>query len=203
MRIVLASSSKRRIELLRKFVSDLIVIPPSTSEIILNDPIKTVYENSKNKVLSVYDKTPHNSIIIGADTVVYNSEVGVIGKPASLAEARSILEKLRGKTHLVITGVYTLSKPDRRPYFFYEKSLVKFRDFSDEELSLYIASLEPLGKAGGYAIQGLASIFVEEIRGDFFNIVGLPISKLYRVLKRVYGIDLLEYAVRDRVVAKR
>ncbi|OYT40314.1 MAG: septum formation protein Maf [Desulfurococcales archaeon ex4484_58] len=200
--LVLASQSKRRIEILKKFIYDLVIIKPEYEEALLDDPIETVYMNSRGKVYSVLNKAPPNSIVIGVDTVIYDPEHGVIGKPSSIVEARNILWKLRGKWHSVYSGVYIVRKNDQREYFFHEETRVKFRMFSHDELEKYLSTLEPLGKAGGYAIQELGSLLVEEIHGDFYNVIGLPITKLYIILKEQFGFDLLEYYLGSLIVKR-
>ena len=188
--LILASSSKRRIELLKRFVKYLIVIPPRYDEVLLNDPIETIYANSRGKTYSVYDDAPGDSVIIGVDTIIHHPRYGVVGKPVDLEDARRILKLLSGNIHSVYTGVFLVDKPRKKEYFFHVVTYVKFYELSEEEIDIYLSTGEPLGKAGGYAIQENAMLFVEWIMGDFYNVIGLPIARLYRVLKSVYGIDL-------------
>ncbi len=199
--LVLASTSKRRIELLKRLGIEFMVIPPTASEIVREDPVETVLLNAKNKALSVISRAPEGSVIVAADTVIYSSETGIIGKPSTLIEAEEILEKLRGKWHSVYTGVYIVEKDVLRYSYFVEETRVKFRMFGKDELRKYLSSLEPLGKAGGYAIQGLGLFLVETIVGDFYNVVGIPLQRLYIELRK-FGIDLLEEAVRKIVIRK-
>lgn len=199
--LVLASTSQRRIELLKKLGIEFIVIPPSVSEIMREDPVETVLLNARNKALNVISKSPEGSVIVAADTVIYSREIGVIGKPSTLIEAEEILGKLRGKWHSVYTGVYIVEKVTLRYTRFVEETRVKFRMFSEDELRKYLSSLEPLGKAGGYAIQGLGLFLVETIVGDFYNVVGIPLQRLYIELRK-FGIDLLGEAVRRIAIRK-
>ncbi|ADI31206.1 Maf family protein [Staphylothermus hellenicus] len=200
--LVLASSSQRRIELLRRLGADFIVIPPRITEKIYNDPAKTVLENAFSKASYALEYAPENSVIIGMDTVIFSRELGVIGKPATIDEANHILKLLRGKWHSVYTGAYVIEKNSLRYKSFIEETRVKMRNFSDEELTLYISSLEPLMKAGGYAIQGLGALLIETIVGDYYNVVGIPITRLYITLKKYFGVDLLREAVKKRVLGK-
>jgi len=188
--LVLASASVRRIKLLKKFVDNLVVVSPNYVEVLLDDPVETVYRNSRGKVYSVLDSVSRDSIVIGVDTVVYHPSFGVIGKPSNLDDAREILRKLNGRIHSVYSGVYIVDKSSDRETFFYVVTHVKFHRLNHDEIEEYVASGEPLGKAGAYAIQERGMLFIEWIMGDFYNVVGLPISRLYRVLKSVYGFDL-------------
>ena len=119
-------------------------------------------------------------MIIAADTVViYENQI--LGKPKSEEDAFRMLRLLSGKTHCVITGCCLLL--GKKKILFSEKSDVTFFDLTDEEISSYIASKEPFGKAGAYAIQGQGSLFIKRIVGDYYNIVGLPIASLYQNIK--------------------
>ncbi|MEM2262562.1 MAG: Maf family protein, partial [Ignisphaera sp.] len=107
--IVLASNSLRRIELFRKMGIDVVAIAPNVEEVIyVGDPFRTVLENSKRKVLSVFNRAPHNSMIIGVDTAIFNPMIGVIGKPKTIEEAERMLMSFSGKYHMVIGGVTLL-----------------------------------------------------------------------------------------------
>ena len=197
--LVIASTSRRRIELLRRLGVDFIVIPPKTFEETHSDPYTTVRENAARKALSVLEEAPRGSIIVGADTVIYSRELGVIGKPRSLAEAEEILWMLRGRWHTVLTGVFIIDRESLKSSVFVEETRVKMRSYSREELRAYLATMEPIGKAGAYAIQGIGLFLVESIVGDYYNVVGLPVTRLYLELRR-YGIDLLGEVVRKRVL---
>ncbi len=197
--IVLASKSPRRKWILEQYGVKPLIIEPNTVEKKLDDPYETVKLNARNKALSVLYIAPRNSVIISADTVIYEPTLGVIGKPKTLVEAEEILWSLRGRWHTVITGVFIIDRDNLSYTVFTEETRVKMRNYSREELRLYLTSLEPLGKAGGYAIQGLGAFLVETIVGDYYNVVGLPITRLYLELKR-FGVDLLELSVRKSVV---
>ncbi len=197
--LVLASSSPRRAELLRKYVSRLVIIKPKIVEKIYDDPYKTVLINSREKALSVLYEAPPRAVIIGADTIIYSKQYGIIGKPRSMNEAAEILLKLRGKWHSVITGVTIIDVDTLATSSFTAETSVKLRDFTEQELHEYLATMEPMGKAGAYAIQGIGALLVETIVGDFYNVVGLPLSRLYVELRK-YGINLLNESLKKKVV---
>ena len=198
--LVLASSSPRRAELLRKYVSRrLVIIKPKIVEKIYDDPYKTVLINSREKALSVLHEAPPRAVIIGADTIIYSKQYGIIGKPRSMNEAAEILLKLRGKWHSVITGVTIIDVDTLATSSFTTETSVKLRDFTEQELHEYLATMEPMGKAGAYAIQGIGALLVEIIVGDFYNVVGLPLSRLYVELRK-YGINLLNESLKKKVV---
>ncbi len=202
--LVLASSSPRRINLLKKLGIDFLVVRPRyVEEIFEGDPSDIVIQNSRNKVLSVISSDlPEESIVVGADTLIVDEYGRIYGKPLSVNRAFGILRTLRGKWHSVVTGVTVFDIESNSIESFVVSTKVKMRMFSDEELRLYIASLEGIDKAGGYAIQGLGSLLIEEIRGDPFNVVGLPLSRLYEVLLK-YGLNLLEVGVKNKIARAR
>ena len=117
-----------------------------------------------------------------------------MGKPRDVSVARDYLRRLSGRVHRVITGLAIIDAGSGKEVYDYEVTEVKFRELSDKEIELYVSSGEPLDKAGAYGIQGFACLFVEWIRGDFYNIVGLPLFKL-SLLLREFGVDLLELAI--------
>jgi len=151
------------------------------------DPSTRAVENASRKVESVAADHPH-SIIIGADTIVVLGGK-ILGKPWSLTEARDMLRSLRGAAHTVITGLVVLDTDTVRKESKVVETRVFMRDIQDDELEAYLSSGEPLGKAGGYAIQGSGAVFVERVEGCFFNVVGLPVPALYDILK-VFGVSI-------------
>ncbi len=199
-KLVLATKSPRRIALLKELGIDFLVIKPRTYESIHRaQPRSIVLDNARRKAYSVLDSVPYNAVVVAADTIIVDDSNRVYGKPSSLSEAARILKILRGKWHRVLTGVYIVDVPDRLEDFFISETKVKLRNFSDKELEVYLSSLESLDKAGAYALQGIGRFLVEEIIGDPYNVVGLPLSKLYEVLLK-HGIDLLKMAVMKKVV---
>ena len=176
--IVLASASPRRKELLSLISNDFEVKPSDADETLPNgiSPKDAVEKLSFIKADYINDG---KSIIIGADTVVCIDNK-ILGKPKDENDALKMLKALSGKWHSVFTGV-TIIQGDTVKTFSVE-SKVLFYDLTDNEIINYIAHGEPMDKAGAYGIQGKGSLFVKEINGDYFNIVGLPIGKLNREL---------------------
>lgn len=179
--LILASKSPRRIELLKLGGYNYEIIPALSEE--KTDPALTPYETAVSlacqKAREVSEKHK-NDTVIGADTiVVYDGEI--MGKPANKADAFRMLKKLSGNTHSVITGV-CIRKEDRE-ISFYEETKVQFYPLSDEEINGYIATGEPMDKAGAYGIQKKGSLLVKKIDGDYFNVVGLPLSRFVREYK--------------------
>ena len=183
MRIVLASASPRRIELLKKTgIKDFIVIADTSDEIITPGltPEEQVIALSLKKTQNVAKICNIDDIVIAADTLVYLDDEP-LGKPNSELDAKSMLKKLSGRMHSVYTGVAIIK--ENQHILFSEKTDVHFRKISDTEMSTYVETGEPMDKAGSYAAQGHAAIFIERIDGDFFNVVGLPICRLTIILK--------------------
>jgi septum formation protein len=180
---VLASLSPRRQELLKLLLADFEVVPSHVDESILvgETPEPLVARLAREKALAVQARYP-SAKIIGADTVVVRDEE-ILGKPASLEDARSMLRKLSGGTHQVLTGVCLLHL--NAALVECSTTEVTFAHLTDPEIETYLQSGEPLDKAGAYAIQGLAARFVERIDGCYFNVVGLPVPRLYQMMKRL------------------
>lgn len=181
--IILASASSRRVDLLKDAGIDFKVIPSKVEESI--DTKLSPSENAMNvalkKAKEVYSNNP-GTIVVAADTiVVLNNEI--FGKPKDEEDAFNMLSALSGKKHDVITGVAIIH--DDKEDVFYSKTAVKFKELSESVINDYIATKEPFGKAGGYAIQGLGKEIVETYEGDFLTIVGLP---LMDVVKRLNAI---------------
>ena len=190
MDIILASSSPRRKEILGNTNLKFKIIKSNIDEVILSkeSPYQVVmrlaYEKSMDIAYSNKDK-----LIIGADTVVCLDDV-ILGKPKDEIEAIEMIKKLSGKTHQVITGISLINLDANKKIIDYVVSYVKFKKLSHEDVIDYIQTNESLDKAGAYGIQGYGALLVEEIKGDYFNIVGLPISKLSDLLKKHFSINL-------------
>ena len=187
MKLLLASNSPRRSELLRNAGFDFEVIPsdvdegePSSGE----PPEQYARRVARTKALRVAVRVPSGSLVLGADTIVAIGGL-VLGKPSGPFDATRMLRMLSGQTHEVITAICLVRAPDQILAVKHEISFVTFCELSEEEIRSYIASHEPFDKAGAYAIQGLASKFVIHISGCYFNVVGLPVSLLYEVLKTI------------------
>ncbi len=182
-RLILASASPRRKELLNRIAPSFQCIPADVDEQLEDNllPKQAVMELALRKAKAVAEKEK-DAFVIGADTVVvYQNEI--FGKPGSHEEAFQMLRTLSGRTHSVFTGT-AIVFGDKQECF-YEETKVTFWELSDEEIIHYIDTGEPFDKAGSYGIQGFGATLVEKIEGDYFNVVGLPIAKLYRVLKRM------------------
>ena len=188
MQIVLASQSPRRRELLDRSGFLFEVIPSDRDEIITKTiPSEVVCELSYQKAMDVYEKLANqeNYLVIGADTVVA-SEGEILGKPKSKQEAYDMLKKLAGKDHEVYTGVTFVYNEDvLKSHTFFECTRVTFYSMTDKEINDYIKTGDPMDKAGAYGIQGPCGIYIEKIDGDYNNVVGLPIARVYQELKEL------------------
>lgn len=180
--LILASASPRRRELLSQIGYEFDIIPADCEEIPRGKNVtEKVMSLAKDKAKNVFDKLDEKEhLVIGADTIVVY-ENRILGKPRDYEQAYEMLRLLSGKEHEVITGVCLLSEKTEK--CFYEKTIVKFYDISDEELDIYIRSKDPFDKAGGYGIQGAFAAYVKSIEGDYYNVVGLPVSRIYHELK--------------------
>ncbi len=186
MEIILASASPRRAELLRSAGIRFEALASEVDEI--RSPGETVsamvlrLAEAKARAVSAQICEPQEpTIVIGADTAV-ELDGKAFGKPGSAEVARIMLEKLSGKTHRVVTGLVVIRLPDGLTERAVETTSVRFAPLSEKEIAQYAATGEPLDKAGGYAIQGFAGRFVERVEGCYFNVVGLPLARLYRTL---------------------
>ena len=187
MRIVLASSSPRRRELLEKLDIPFEVITRDTEEVF--DLNKDIYEASMdvsyNKAKAVYDTQDGDIIVIGSDTIVYyNNEI--LGKPKDLEDAFQMIRELSGKPHEVISSLCLLIRKDGKEYCerTYDKCIVNVMKLDDSEINEWINNHDVLTRAGAYAIQDGFAKYIESVNGDYFSIVGLPLHKLYILLKK-------------------
>ena len=181
-KIILASASPRRRELLGITGYDFEVIPSGCSEdTSSSEPEEYVSVLSKRKCLDVAGRVNCDVIVVGADTVVV-LDGHIIGKPSGPDDAFSMLRHLSGRTHSVYTGICVFEPSSGRIETSCERTEVRFFELSDEEIRAYIATGEPMDKAGAYGIQYKGSYLVESINGDYFNVVGLPLAKLWRIL---------------------
>lgn len=182
-RLILASQSPRRQELLRLLTDDFVVVVSEADETLPEHiaPADAVTRLALRKARAVASLHP-DSPVIGADTVV---AVGgeILGKPVDRADAARMLRRLSGTVHQVYTGVALCS--GAREEVFFSQTDVEFAVLSEQEISWYLATGEPFDKAGAYGIQGFASRFVKGIRGDFFNVMGLPVQPLYEKLGKI------------------
>ena len=190
--IILASASPRRSEIMTQAGFAFTVVPSSVEENIISEtPDKIVEDLALQTANDVYrtikkDYEGKDFIVIGADTIVcYNGEI--LGKPEDEQEAFDMLKLLSDRTHQVYTGVAILYRCEgaKQVYFFNEKTDVTFCAVNDYELKDYIATFDCMDKAGSYGIQGPFAKHIKGINGDYFNVVGLPISRLYQELKKL------------------
>lgn len=186
MELILASASPRRKELLEKIGLPFTVQPAKGEErIAQKSPAAVVMELSRQKAEEIAAAQTEDCIIIGADTVVARGDK-IMGKPKDAADAKQMLRSIADDCHQVYTGV-TLIRTGAHPQSvtFQEKTDVFLYPISDAELDAYIASGDPMDKAGAYGIQGDFAIYVKRIAGDYYNVVGLPIGRVYQELKRM------------------
>ena len=178
--VILASASPRRADLLRQLVADFSVVPSEAAEI--HDPQLTAWEmaqiNAYRKARVVAKKHP-DALVLGADTLVYlDGETKLFGKPTSRTEAARMLGELQGRVHAVITGVCLLHLRDHRQQVFAAWTDVTFHPLTVSQIRDYLALINPLDKAGAYAIQEHGERIVAEISGSYSNVVGLPVEML-------------------------
>ncbi len=181
--IILASASPRRKQLLESVDLAFTCVTSQVEEVFDTTlPIPKAIESLALQKAEEVAKRHRDAIVIGADTMVV-FEQQVLGKPKDDIEAKAMLQMLSGKTHQVITGVALVYQ--QQVLVFHETTNVTFYTLEEEMINAYVASKEPLDKAGSYGIQGKASIFVEAIQGDYCNVVGLPLAKVYRYIQKI------------------
>lgn len=185
-RVILASQSPRRTELLRVIGLAHEVRPADVDESQFPDeePVVHAERLARAKAAKLAASFP-DSVVIGADTIVV-LDGQVLGKPANAAEARETLGRLSGRTHRVHTAVAVARGHDVRSAV--ETVEVTFAALSDRDIAAYVATGEPMDKAGGYGIQGHGAVIVERIVGDYFAVMGLPLARLVRLLRDI-GVD--------------
>jgi septum formation protein len=205
MKLILASASPRRAEIMRLAGFVFETIPADVDETRKGGEAPADYvrrladakaRTAAKKIAG--DEVTKTTIVIGADTVVV-LEGEILGKPAGEAEARAMLHRLAGRSHEVHTGMALLRLPDGAARILEEVTLVDFAPMTQREIDDYVASGEPSGKAGGYAIQGLGGRFVRRVSGSYFNVMGLPVARLYEELLAM-GVEadaLAPNAVKD------
>jgi len=190
--VILASASPRREELLGLIFKEFWVLPSDYDESKAPQdllPDEHVVHSSLMKARDIARKNP-KSLVIGADTVVVVDET-ILGKPHDRADAARMLKSLSGRVHQVYTGITVIY--DDKEHSAFERTDVKFSDLSDDVISRYVSSGEPMDKAGAYAIQGRGAVLIESINGCYFNVVGLPIHRLSTILNEI-GIPPLTHS---------
>jgi septum formation protein len=185
--LILASASLRRMELLRNARIEFTVQPTNVPEVPERgeNPDQCAKRLAREKALAIGSISP-KSFVLGADTIVV-VDGQMLAKPEDTDDAERMLRLLSGRTHQVITGVCLLGNSEKMAVFEdvrSESTLVSMELLSDEEIRSYADSGEPMDKAGGYAIQGIASRWISRIEGDYSNVVGLPVALVYRMLRK-------------------
>jgi septum formation protein len=176
--LILASASPRRSELLKQLGIEFQVVPSDASELHNQDlTAREVCQiNAYRKARAVAKKHP-DALVLGADTLVYLG-TNLLGKPASLEEAYQMLEQLQGQTHQVVTAICLINLRNHRQTIFAETTDVTFRPLDAVQIQRYLVQINPLDKAGAYAIQDQGDLIVEKISGSYTNVVGLPVEQL-------------------------
>jgi nucleoside triphosphate pyrophosphatase len=190
MKLILASASPRRAEILHNAGLSFTVISSAVDEtpVPREVPRELVLRLATAKAELVGARAVGPAIVIAADTVVTLEET-ILGKPRTTEDARQMLEKLSGRTHSVVTGVALIRLPDAERRQFVEVTQVHFGMISPDEITRYLASGEPFDKAGAYAIQGQAGRYIPRIEGCYFNVVGLPLARLCRELLELGWVE--------------
>ena len=189
MKLILASTSPRRAEILRNAQIPFEICGTDVNEDALPGEtaramVARLAEAKARAALAQIDETTGGGIVIGADTTAeLNGEI--LGKPEGPDHAREMLRKLSGRMHHVLTGIFLLRFPDKAVRAAVEDSSVTFAKLSEREIGNYVATGEPFGKAGGYAVQGIAGRFIPAIEGCYFNVVGLPLARLCSLVREL------------------
>ena len=192
MKVILASKSPRRVEILEKIVKEFEVVQSNFDENTIDfkgDIAKYVKDLSRNKAIEVSKRLNEPSIVIAADTVVFQNGK-VLEKPKNEEDAFSMLSSLSGNTHKVYSGICLINTYDDTVVTDCDCTEVRFSELNPRQIRNYINSGEPMDKAGAYGIQGLGGAFVEGIKGCYYNVMGLPLNKLYKALEN-YDITIL------------
>ncbi len=211
LRLILASSSPRRRELLKQIGAEFEIFPAQGEEVITSvKPEQTVLELSRQKAQEVADcllssgerqeekifqtGEIEKTLILGADTVVaFGGKI--LGKPKDREDAIQMLQMLSGSTHSVFTGVTIVAAGEggQKAYSFYEETKVTMYPMPMPEILSYIQTGEPMDKAGAYGIQGKGAVYIERIQGDYNNVVGLPVARIFQEMQKT-GIDILHHS---------
>lgn len=191
--IILASGSPRRQEILKN-IGISFSVKKSDADESMEDGIAPSLSAMKLSLLKATDVAKNegsDSLVIGADTIVVSPDGEILGKPKNEDDAKKMLKMLSGKKHSVITGVSVMRTFDAKATSFFVSTDVYFKELTETEIMWYLATKEPFDKAGAYGIQGLGAILIEKIEGDYFNVVGLPVSKLVDVLREEFDFKLI------------
>jgi septum formation protein len=186
MKLILASASPRRAQILRDAGMHFEIAHADVSESHKRGEsarilTRRLAQAKAHAIAAKLGNKTREAIVIGADTIV-EVNGALLGKPPSSEAAREMLTTLGGRTHRVVTSVAAILLPDRAEEIATESTRVRFAPLSADEIAAYVATGEPLDKAGAYAVQGIGGRFIERIDGCYFNVVGLPLARLYRML---------------------
>ncbi|MFA7673069.1 MAG: Maf family protein [Clostridia bacterium] len=183
--LILASSSPRRKEIMKMMGMPFDIIEPEAEETVRadEDPEDLVSRLACMKASDVYERAGKGHIVVGIDTIVCIDGL-VLGKPRNRSEAYEMLKRLSGRSHKVLSGV-CIMKDKTAPVSFVSETEVSFADMSDDEINEYVDTKEPYDKAGAYGIQGKAAKFVKSISGCYYNVMGLPLSEVYGIIKKI------------------
>ena len=194
-RLILASKSPRRYELLRQVGLDFEVVPSSVAEDFVQkeSPQEHVIRLAKAKAIDVATGHP-DRWVVAADTIVYING-SILGKPRDKEEAMNMLHRLNGQEHWVLTGLSVYHLEKRKEDKEAVQTAVRVKSLTRSEMEWYVKTGEPFDKAGGYAIQGIGSFMIESIRGSYTNVVGLPLCELIQMLNRLGAITISESGI--------
>jgi septum formation protein len=200
MGIVLASKSPRRQEIISKYIKDFEIVESQVEEVMDSqmDPAALAMSLAYQKAADVQRQVAHDDLVIAADTIVVNASVmdasavvkRVLGKPKDRADAKAMILSLAGKAHLVITGIALIQGETK--VVDHQCTRVTFSAMSEAEVEAYLDAGDYGDKAGAYGIQGYAEPFIQEIRGSYSNVVGLPVERLYPLLKTHFNVNLMK-----------
>ena len=200
--IILASGSRDRKEILERANVSFQILPTEIDEeqykLKILDGIKLVKKLAKQKLLKAKEQLllageiEKNTIIIAADTIV-DLHNEIIGKPSNRSQAFQFLKKLEGKSHKLVTGIAVASLDDPRLIIDHDITIVEFCPLSDSEINSYLDSFEWKGRAGAYSIRDKASVFIKSINGSPSNVIGLPMQKLFKILKNEFKLNLIDF----------
>ncbi|KGM96396.1 septum formation inhibitor Maf [Clostridium novyi A str. 4552] len=191
MKVILASASERRQELLKRIVDDFEIIVSDFDESTVEfngDFSSYVQKLAKGKANSVSNSIKEDAIVIGCDTIVA-FDGKVLGKPKDEMQAFDMLKALSGNVHRVYSGIAVVDTKNNDIRTESVCTNVRFSTLTNEKIKKYISTKEPMDKAGAYGIQGFGGVFVEEINGDYYNVVGLPLNRLYKIFGDM-GVNL-------------
>lgn len=190
-KIILASSSPRRQELMKLLGLPFEIVASEFNESSINhkNPKQLVRILSLKKAESVAKKSK-NALVIGSDTIVFH-QGQILGKPKDRRHAKEMLKLLSGKEHVIITGYAIIDSLTGKNVSGVVSAKIKMKALEDAEIEAYIATKEPMDKAGAYAVQGVGGLFIEKINGNYFDVVGLPLLEIRKALQ-YFGIKILE-----------